>query len=50
MEKKSKILTVRQAIKFLATDLGAGVHMLEDGQLFVRIHLDQVLSKMNDDF
>jgi hypothetical protein len=37
-------------LKSLATDLGAGVHVLEDGQLLVGIHLDQVLSKINDDF
>ncbi len=41
---------MRLAIKSLATDLGAGVHVLEDGQLLVRIHLDKVLSKINDDF
>jgi hypothetical protein len=31
MKKKFKFLTVRLAIKSLATDLGAGVHVLEDG-------------------
>jgi hypothetical protein len=49
-EKIQKILTVRLALKSLSTDLGAGVHVLEDGQLLVRIHLDQVLSKINDEF
>jgi hypothetical protein len=37
-------------MKSQATDLGAGVHVLEDSQLLVGIHLDQVLSKINVDF